>query len=74
MWDIRVPLNDYKEVSRLAVPRVEYLHVFNDNRLLFISCEDSGLLRLFMFLSELQDKRGLYQRIANEQLDNKDLK
>lgn len=67
-------LEDMEEVYRVMIPRVEYIHVSADNRLLLLACEDGGLLHLFMFLSELQDKAGLYHRLADDQLDNKDLK
>lgn len=67
-------LHDLEEVYRLNVPRIEYIHVSADGRLLLLGCEDGGLLRLYMFLSELQNKGDLYHRISNQQLDNKDLK
>lgn len=66
-------LGDMERVFELKIPRIEYLHVSADNRLLLVACEDGGLLHLFMFLSELQDKAGLYHRLADDQLDNKDL-
>lgn len=67
-------LADMEEVHRVNVPRIEYIHISSDNRLLLLACEDGGLLHLFMFLSQLQDKGSLYHKIADEQLDNKDLK
>lgn len=64
---------DFSEVARLSVPRVEYIDISSDGRLLLLACEDGGLLRLFMFLSQLQDKGDLYHKIADKQLDNRDL-
>lgn len=67
-------MTDFTEAGRLDVPRAEYLDVSADGRLLLIACEDGGLIRLFMFLSQLQDKGSLYHKIADDQLDNRDLK
>lgn len=56
-----------------ALRSVESAELSPDGRLLLIGCEDGGLLRLYMFLSQLQDKGSLYHTISNKQLDNKDL-
>lgn len=46
----------------------------NDGRLMLTAHEDSGLIQLFLMGTDTQQKAGFYQRIANEQLDNRELK
>lgn len=53
--------------------RVEYLDFTADGRLLLTGHEDSGLLSCYLLLSDTQ-ARGNYQQIADEQLNNRDLK
>ncbi len=66
--------SDFTAVFQLPTPRTEYLDFSSDGRLLLTAHEDSGLLSLFMLLSDTQGKPGFYQRVANEQLNNRDLK
>ncbi len=66
-------LSDGELVYEHPTPRTEYLDFSNDGRLLLTSHEDSGLLSLYMMLSNTQ-YRGNYQRVADEQLNNRDLK
>jgi WD40 repeat protein len=66
-------LSDYQLVYQLPTPRTEYLEVSRDGRLLLTAHEDSGLVSLYLFLSNTQ-QRGNYQQIADQQLNNKDLK
>ncbi len=66
--------SDFVAVFQLPTPRTEYLDFSSDGRLLLTAHEDSGLLSLFMLLSDTQGKQGFYQRVANEQLNNRDLK
>ena len=56
--------------------RTEYIDFTTDGRLMLTSHEDSGLISLFLLASDLQRNfsGGAYQRLANEQLDNRDLK
>jgi len=64
---------DWKMALEVPMPRIEYIDFSADGRLMVTGHEDSGLIQLYMFLSNTQ-QRGNYQQIANEQLDNKDLK
>jgi len=66
-------LNDGKLVYELPAPRTEYLDFSTDGRLLLTSHEDSGLLSLYMMLSNTQ-QRGNYQQVADQQLNNRDLR
>lgn len=68
-----IRMKDFKEVSQLSCPRTEYLHFSNDGRLLLTAHEDSGLISLYLFLSDTQQK-GIYHKLADEQLNNRDLK
>lgn len=67
-------LTDYSLVHEEPLPRTEYLHFSDDGRLLLTSHEDSGLLALHLMVSDTQAKQGFYQRLADKQLNNKDLK
>lgn len=66
-------LSDKQLVLEIPSPRTEYLDISKDGRLLLTSHEDSGLLSLYMFLSDTQHK-GYYHQMADEQLNNRDLK
>ena len=61
-------------MHELPCPRVDYIDVSEDGRLLLTGHEDSGLVALHIFLSNLQPKMGTYHRTADEQLNNRDLK
>ena len=65
--------SDFKLAYELPTPRTEYLDFSTDGRLLLTAHEDSGLLSLYMMLSDIQAK-GDYQKIADDQLNNRDLK
>ena len=52
--------------------RVEYVDFTDDNRLMLVGAEDSGLLSCYLLESDVQ-ARGTYQEVADEQLDNRDL-
>lgn len=67
-----IRLSDFKEVKEMYSPRTEYIDVSNDGRLMLTSHEDSGLLSLYLFLSDTQQK-DTYHRLADEQLNNRDL-
>ena len=65
--------SDFELAYELPTPRVEYIDFSRDGRLLLTSHEDSGLLSLYMMLSNTQAS-GTYQKIADKQLNNRDLK
>ncbi len=67
-----IRMSDFQEVINLPCPRVEYIDFSDDGRLMLTSHEDSGLLSLYMLLSNTQHT-GVYQKIANDQLKNRDL-
>ena len=52
--------------------RVEYVDFTDDNRLMLVGSEDSGLLSCYLLETDVQ-ARGTYQQVADEQLDNRDL-
>ena len=66
--------DDFQRAYELPTPRTEYIDISEDGRLLLTAHEDSGLLSLHLLLSDIQSKQGLYQKIADEQLNNRDLK
>lgn len=66
-------LKDGALVHRQPSGRVEYLDFTQDGRLLLVGCEDSGLLSCYLILSNTQAS-GNYQKIADKQLNNRDLK
>jgi len=67
-----IRMSDFKEVSQLATPRTEYIHFSRDGRLMLTAHEDSGLVSLYMFLSNVQ-QGATYHKLADEQLNNRDL-
>lgn len=67
-------LSDFQLVYKLPTPRTEYIDVSADGRLMLTGHEDSGLVSLHLFLSDMQDKGALYQQLENKLLRNKDLK
>lgn len=66
-------LSDYQLVHKEPLPRTEYIHFSDDGRLLLTAHEDSGLLALHLLISDTQAKQGFYQKMADKQLNNKDL-
>jgi WD40 repeat protein len=67
-------LKDYQLVYQLPTPRTEYIDLSADGRLLLTAHEDSGMVSLYMFLSDMQDKGPLYHQLEQKLLKNKDLK
>lgn len=67
-------LSDLKKVLEVPCPRTEYIDFSNDGRLMLTAHEDSGLVSVYMMLSNTQHKQELYHKLADEQLDNRDLK
>ncbi|CAH0999270.1 hypothetical protein LEM8419_00567 [Neolewinella maritima] len=66
-------LSDGELALRLPMARVEYIDFTDNGRLMLTSHEDSGLLSCYLLQSNTQT-RGNYQQIADEQLNNRDLK
>ncbi len=60
-------------VLQLPAARTEYLDFSADGRLLLTGHEDTGLLSCYLLQSDTQ-ARGNYQQIADEQLNNRDLR
>jgi WD40 repeat protein len=68
-----IRISDFEEAGQVDTPRTEYIHFSADGRLMLTAHEDSGLLSLYLLLSDTQ-QRGNYQKIADKQLNNRDLK
>lgn len=67
-------LRDMQLPYELPSPRTEYLDFSSDGRLLLTAHEDSGLLSLYMMISSVHNTPGLYQKIEQERLNNRDLR
>jgi len=67
-------VKDHKKVYELETVRTEYIDFSDDGRLMVTSHEDSGLLSLYLLVSDTHRIPGLYKKVAEEQLDNRDLK
>jgi len=67
-------LSDFELAYELPCPRTEYIDFSADGRLMLTAHEDSGLLSLYMLLSDTQGKHDLYQRLSQQQLNNRDLR
>lgn len=67
-------IKDFQLAYALPCPRTEYLDFSADGRLMLTAHEDSGLIGLYLFLSETHNRPGLYQQLENKLLNNKDLK
>ena len=65
--------SDFGLAHEHRTPRTEYIDVSDDGRLLATAHEDSGLIQLQLFGSDTQQKMGQYQRMADQQLNNRDL-
>lgn len=66
-------LSDGVLALKLPAARTEYLDFSTDGRLLLTGHEDSGLLSCYLLQSDVQS-RGTYQQVADEQLNNRDLR
>lgn len=66
-------LTDGTLALQLPTARTEYLDFSADGRLLLTAHEDSGLLSCYLLQSDVQ-ARGNYQQVADEQLNNRDLR
>ena len=62
----------YSQVDELPMVRLEYIHFSKDGRLMATAHEDSGLLSLYMVVSDVQTKEQ-YHRLSNQILKNKDI-
>jgi len=67
-------IKDSQLAYSLPSPRTEYLDFSADGRLLLTAHEDSGLISLYLFLSETQHRSALYHQLENKLLNNRDLK
>ncbi|MFN4145425.1 MAG: WD40 repeat domain-containing protein [Runella sp.] len=67
-------LRDFEKVYELPTARTEYIAFSTDGRLMLTAHEDSGLVSLYLFLSDMQDKGTLYHQLEEKLLNNKDLK
>lgn len=67
-------LSDLELAYTLNSPRTEYIDISKDGRLMLTSHEDSGVLSLYLFISDLQNKQDLYHKISEKLLNNRDLK
>lgn len=67
-------LSNMELAYELPTPRTEYLDFSQDGRLLLTAHEDSGLLSLYMMISDVHRVPGLYRKLENQVLDNRDLK
>lgn len=66
-------MSDFKLVCEMETVRTEYIDFSNDGRLMVTGHEDSGLLSLYMMISDTHRIPGLYNKAANQQLENRDL-
>ncbi len=67
-------LRDFQKVYELPSPRTEYIDLSADGRLMLTAHEDSGLVSLYLFQSDMQDKGALYHELEGKLLKNKDLR
>ncbi len=65
-------IKDFELVYQLPTARTEYIDFSHDGRLMLTAHEDSGLLSLYLFVSDYQNHPN-YHKVANEQLNNRDL-
>jgi WD40 repeat protein len=66
-------LKDFQKVYELPTPRTEYIDFSADGRLMLTAHEDSGLIMLHLFQSDMQDKGALYHQLEEKLLKNNDL-
>jgi len=64
-------LNDLKLALEVSCLRIKYIDFISDGRLMLTAPEDSGLISVYIVLSNTQHKHDLYQKISNEQLNNR---
>ncbi|MGK7396370.1 MAG: WD40 repeat domain-containing protein [Candidatus Cyclobacteriaceae bacterium M3_2C_046] len=64
---------NYEEVYTITTPRTEYIDFSRDGRLFITAHEDSGLLSLYLMVSETGRIPGLYNKLSNMQLKNRDM-
>ena len=66
--------DDFQEAHALPTPRTEYIDFSEDGRLFVTAHEDSGLLSLYLMVSETHRVPGLYDKISHQLLQNRDIK
>ncbi len=67
-------MSDLDLVHTIPTPRTEYIDFSSDGRLLLTAHEDSGLISLYMMISITNKIPGIYQKLSQKQLNNRDLK
>ena len=68
-----IRVSDGETALEVDSPRVEYIDFSDDGRVMVTAHEDSGLLRAFAMISDTQATPGIYGRLSEAQLDNRDL-
>jgi WD40 repeat protein len=63
---------DYDLIMEYPCKRVEYIDFSSDGRLMITGHEDSGFIKLHLFMTSLESP-GAYQKLSKEILNNKDL-
>jgi len=66
-------MSDLDLVHTIPTPRTEYIDFSDDGRLMLTAHEDSGLLSLYMMISVTNKIPGLYQKMSQIQLNNRDM-
>lgn len=66
-------MRDFSLVYELETARAEYINFSNDGRLMLTGHEDSGLLSLYLMISDTHRIPGLYDKMSRMQLNNRDL-
>jgi WD40 repeat protein len=66
-------MSDFQKAYSLETVRTEYIDFSKDGRLLLTAHEDSGLLSLYLMVSNTNRIPGLYDRLSREILNNRDM-
>jgi WD40 repeat protein len=66
-------LVDFQKAYSLETVRTEYIDFSQDGRLLLTGHEDSGLLSLYLMVSNTNRIPGLYDRLSRKMLNNRDM-
>jgi len=66
-------MSDFQKAYSLETVRTEYIDFSQDGRLLLTAHEDSGLLSLYLMVSNTNRIPGIYDRLSREILNNRDM-
>ena len=66
-------MSDFQKAYSLETVRTEYIDFSQDGRLLLTGHEDSGLLSLYLMVSNTNRIPGLYDRMSRQILNNRDM-